>query len=169
MQIDWGWGASLSAHTSPMWGRGRLNSDTLPMSHFFIHTDKHTHAYGQRDGGGTVTTTCLALCRLSTPVTPARVDPSQYLSCFPLYFKSFTVVPFAVRCLEYLRFPFLSSPLLQNGLWIWAYLSQCRMFSGSGNVDSGPLIWLVRVGRKPGVKQVSSCNWYPWNHEPKTR
>lgn len=81
MQIDWGWGASLSAHTSPMWGRGRLNSDTLPMSHsvFFIHTHKHTHAYGQRDGGGTVTTTCLALCRLSTPVTPARVDPSLSL------------------------------------------------------------------------------------------
>lgn len=91
MQIDWGWGASLSTHTSPMGGRGRLNSDTLPMSHslsFFTHTHKHTHAYGQKDGGWTVATTCLTLSRLSTTVTPARADPSLSLpSCFPLYSK----------------------------------------------------------------------------------
>lgn len=149
------------------------HSPYVSLSVFFTHTHKHTHAYGQKDGGWTVATTCLTLSRLSTTVTPARADPSLSLS---LPASPFTLKKFILWCFlfwdvvwNFFFLLFLSSPSLHHGLWIWAYLSQCRMFSGSRNVDSGPPIRLVRAGRTSGVKQVSSWDWHPWNHEPKSR
>lgn len=177
MQIDWGWGVSLCTHTSPMGGRGRLNSDTLPMSHSlsFLHTLINTHMLmDKRMGVG----------QSPQPVSHSVGSQQQWhqpeLTLLSLSLSlpasPFTLKNFILWCFlfwdvvwNFFFLLFLSSPSLHHGLWIWAYLSQCRMFSGSRNVDSGPPIRLVRAGRTSGVKQVSSWDWHPWNHEPKSR
>lgn len=158
MQIDWGWGAQQH------YGReGQIKQSHSPyvsLSVSFTHTHINTHIYGQKDGGWIVATTCLTLSRLSATVSPTRADPSLLLpSSSRLYSEKVAVrvVPFFFFWVVWYCF-FLLFPSLHHGLWIQAYLPLCRMFSGSRNVDSGPAIRLVGVGRQPGVKQVSS--WY---------
>lgn len=169
MQIDWGWGAQQH------YGReGQIKQSHSPyvsLSVSFTHTHINTHIYGQKDGGWIVATTCLTLSRLSATVSPTRADPSLLLpSSSRLYSEKVAVrvVPLFFFWVVWYCF-FLLFPSLHHGLWIQAYLPLCRMFSGSRNVDSGPAIRLVGVGRQPGVKQVSSWYWHPWNHEPKSR
>lgn len=165
MQIDWGWGACLCTHTSTRGGTGRLNSHTLPMSHSLslLHTHTHKHAHLWTKGWGLESRHNLS--HTQSALSDSDTDQSWPLSLSPVLLSP--LLWKEVFSNFFLLFP--SSPSQHHGLWIPAYLPLCRMFSGSRNVYSGPPIWLVGVGRQPGVKQVPSWDWHPWNHETKSR